>query len=137
MRRTVTALFRSTIALILLAGTGACLDDDERCGDWEYADGGCYPPKDAAADTPGRKDASRDGLPTGMGDSCAPTGPACTGDASYCAFNPLVGAGKCTLSDCTLSPNDCPAGYLCFDGATKLPGLPTFCLTQADIDSLP
>lgn len=63
-----------------------------------------------------------------LGDTCTgDTG--CGTDAPYCAKSPFDAEGFCTLRDCTVSPNDCPDGYVCDDSAVQF-GAPTYCTAQ-------
>jgi hypothetical protein len=68
------------------------------------------------------------GLPSGMDDPCDGEG-SCTGEADYCNQPPGY-PGMCTVSDCTLSPDNCPTGYYCFDLSIFESSLPTICVAE-------
>jgi len=70
------------------------------------------------------------GLPEGMGDTCTGEG-TCTGEADFCAMESGAAEGICTTQGCTVDPNDCPEGLVCFDLSAFAPGLPTICQPEA------
>jgi len=63
---------------------------------------------------------------SGLGDLCGSSRP-CTGEANYCVLQLGATEGYCSLRDCQLAPDDCPAGYTCRDLTQFMPGFPLFC----------
>jgi hypothetical protein len=140
-RREIAPLLTCLTALTLVAS--GCIDEDKACGDMELVDGMCIPKtqgtdtndppdtSDAGADAGADEnaDTEEDGLPAGMGDVCTGDG-TCTGEADFCALEPGAAEGMCTVQGCTVEPNDCPAGYICFDLSIFAAGLPTICQAE-------
>jgi hypothetical protein len=52
----------------------------------------------------------------------------CSGKADFCVVMPGKTTGYCTYKNCTLTPNDCPAPYICIDLSIYMPNLPTGCI---------
>jgi len=68
---------------------------------------------DMSTDTNGNEvDAGSEPLPTGMGEACETHDDCADYEADYCDGPPYI-PGYCTLSDCTVDPNDCPSDYIC------------------------
>jgi hypothetical protein len=118
-----------------------CLNSNEICGDeMDIVDGKCAPrvaaetdsalPEDTdSADAGADTETEESSLPDGMGDVCTGEG-TCTKDADYCDLVPGASEGTCTVQGCVVVPDDCPAGYHCFDLSVYMATLPTIC--QAD-----
>lgn len=119
----------------------ACLDESQMCGDEMVVldDGFCGPKQQvettdtathdtATSDTGTDTETSTegDGLPEGMDAACSETMP-CTGEADFCNQVPGSPEGVCTIQGCTIEPDDCPPGYVCFDLSVIVPTLPTIC----------
>ena len=125
----------------IMGSLPGCVGEDDSCdSDQVVVDVQCVPREPDGGDGDGGNDpdGSNGGdvdLPAGMGDACEEDAD-CTLEATYCAFNPMAGAGYCTLSDCTVDPNDCPAPYKCKDMSIMSPDLPTVCLSEADCAAL-
>lgn len=55
----------------------------------------------------------------------------CGCGAPFCAAMPGAPSGLCTIAGCTTMPDDCPAGYTCFDlAAVGVMGYDAFCIPQ-------
>ncbi len=133
-----------TIVAILFCSNftfSACsFDDDERCAEgYTLVDDTCVEdPEDrsseldssvAAGGTSGNEDAGGSentddndaGEPpatvTGLGEACDTTDadPCAGNEADYCLAQPPATEGECTVKECTLSPDSCPADYFCCD----------------------
>ena len=130
-----------SLGILSVLSVLACLDESKMCGDeMDVMDDGTCAPRhdetkdtelnetpipDAGVDTEGSTDEG-DGLPEGMDDICSESAP-CTGEADFCNQTPGDPEGVCTIQGCTLDPDDCPAGYSCFDLSVFLATLPTIC----------
>jgi hypothetical protein len=138
-------VFGLGLMILSMLSVLACLDESKMCGDKMdiMDDGSCAPRHDETKDTEltqtpnsdaGADDAGADteentegdGLPKGMDDVCSDSAP-CTGEADFCNQTPGEPEGVCTIQGCTLDPDDCPAGYNCFDLSVFLATLPTIC----------
>jgi hypothetical protein len=132
-----------TAAVLAAAGLAAgCLGD--RCGpDQRRVDTTCVlvqadasTPSDAAAGD--AENAGDAGDSDGAGGADAPSAPLgstcavqedCVGETNICIIVPGDPTGYCSIRDCTLSPDNCPAGYACVDLSAFVPEL-IACLKQ-------
>ena len=120
---------------IMAICSGCTPSDDERCGDgfvWSAADSTCYP-VDEDTDT-GAPDAGGDAGAEGLGATCTESGGECSGIYDYCLLQPGADTGYCTMDDCTVSPDDCPATYHCCDFSFE--GVPNCCVNEDDWELL-
>jgi len=129
------------ILAFLLGSLPGCVGEDDACdSDQVLVDGKCVARQpdggndDGGNDPDGSNGGDQD-LPAGMGDACEDDS-GCTQEATYCAYNPMSQSGYCTLKDCTVEPNDCPAPYTCYDMSVMSPTLPTVCLSEEDCAAL-
>ncbi|MCP4603782.1 MAG: hypothetical protein GY847_25240 [Proteobacteria bacterium] len=125
---------------ILAASSNSCIDESDACDDgWVLTEGKC---QKAPADTDeedgdeavGEEEAGEDSS-DGLGEACKEESD-CTGDADYCAINPMAGpdSGYCTHKDCTEDPDSCPQGYRCLDMSMLLGH--KICLTDEDYQAM-
>jgi hypothetical protein len=127
-------------ALLLVGSLPACVGDD-RCSDGQiYSEDKCWPidtetDTGTATDTDTGDGGSPDGgddLPSCMDYACSGPGTGCEGcEADYCAWDPINEVGSCTVQNCAVAPDSCPAGYACCDFMDGLP-YPNFCMPDAD-----
>ena len=67
---------------------------------------------------------------TGLGEPCQEPVDCEAFEADYCAMDPTVGEGACTVSNCTIGPDDdCPGATKCCQFPPSIP-YPTFCLPE-------
>lgn len=101
---------------------GMCRADPSADGRAPTRDGG--PVRDGAPAADGDSGSGRP--PSGLGEVCSGARP-CEGEASYCVLQLGQTEGYCSLRDCTVAPESCPAGYVCRDLTQFMPGFPLFC----------
>ncbi len=126
------------IACIICASCDPAMDD--RCGDdYVLNVDHCNPKVTESTTPPPSADSGMDGgnaaitdagMPTGMGDPCADQAD-CEGfEASFCAMDPRVSEGNCTLENCSIGAADqCPREWKC----CKMPpyiSYPAFCIPE-------
>lgn len=134
--RPVSSLVLAAAGVVLLAS--GCIDEDNRCGSWEYVDGGCQKPIDAPIDSASTLDGG--GHDGGFADPCQGQSE-CTSEASYCLKDPTkpTSPGMCTQRDCDPDGDDCPVGWKCWNAPAAVPflGYPTLCMPLEQWAGLP
>jgi hypothetical protein len=117
-----------------LVGCGAALlvaacDADSACDPGQREQQGACIPIAAVSDA-GSADAGCGApLKAKLGETCKADGD-CNCEAPYCAIMQNAAEGYCSIKDCTLSPDDCPGGYQCFDLSIFSSELPRYCAKQ-------
>ena len=109
---------KAIVISLALVASQCTVSDDERCPDgftYRKDTMSCHMDEDTSGNRP---DASPDaatgqGAFQGIGTSCKENKDCADFAADYCAVNPAVGVGFCTVKDC--EPGGCPAGYTCCD----------------------
>jgi hypothetical protein len=143
-------MHRGALALAVCLWLVGCEADDPCGKGYVRRQGACQP---AAANDAGSKpepDSGSEAMPDagpaadgggGGGSECKEDqsevlDKACTNDdgcncaAPYCAVQPGQSTGFCTVY-CTLSPDDCPSGWRCFDlSAVGVQGIKPFCVKK-------
>ena len=88
--------------------------------------------RDGSSDRRARGDSSlQDGRENGaaLGATCKGEED-CSDNATFCVVMPGDETGYCTIEKCTVTPNNCPSGYLCMDISLYVPGIPNLCIAQ-------
>jgi hypothetical protein len=113
---------RWLIAVALASGLVGCFEDDPCDSSTELRNGNCVS-RSIESDAGGP-------VPPGFGDDCTDSTnhSDCPTGTDYCAKQPGMDVGYCTIKGCDADPGKCPGGWSCFDLGQFSPELPWICL---------
>ena len=118
---------RVLLALLVVAGAGCGIDDEDRCGEgYEFVDETCMEIVESQG---------------GLGDPCNLDEDCTAEEVNFCAKDPTQPdvPGLCTIKDCIVDPDSCPDEYKCCNLPQQYNdfGFPYFCMPQEAYDAQP